>query len=1225
MGGVEIPPVKNTKNFMKKLLYTLAGLSALALFASCNKEAQLSGGEDGATVKASFTVQLPDAVQTKAISDGGGAIQLLFKVYDQSNKHLPNLDQTITVSDRKATVTVNLVKGVKYQYVFWAQKEAKYTINDTDNSITIDPQAMMNSDDWDAFYWHEPLEEVTAAFSKTITLHRPFAQINVGAPVTLDANEERTGGDFWAASQSDILIDNNLTTSYTIEVPNKLNLLDGSVEGAFSLPMNAVAHPTEFLTVDGVKYDYAAMAYVLAGTTGTTKDLVLKLNTKQNGTAIELTRNVPNVPLRRNYRTNILGNVFTVTGTFNIVVDQNFFKVDGYNDDYFPQYASIDALNAAFAAGKGIGYTVEVAPAAAVSGDQTIVLPNTQDEVSIFFRGDFSAADITIAYSSEADAKKPAKLTIEAPLVGSATQSINKLIGNLPATTVVLAGTTTVNTADFHTASNTLHIMPEAQILNQLTVYAGSLLVEGFIETAIIDPAVAVNTVDAVATVAEDGEVVRFVVQNLTTKIESGAKVGTLEVSTTAAYTGEAPKVTIEGGAEVGGVVADTEVGATVAPTVEVKDDANVETIEQKGDAKVNISEDANVGEVEAEDLSNITGDGAEDVEFLIKNEAQLTAAIEAKKASMKIGADFACNRGYLLDYSAEIDLNGHAITFNGVPGEGREYVAEGFTQSRAFKVVGSADFTLKNGSVLLNEALLGSVRFDSTGKLTLENYITTNYRGWGLNIKLEHGTAELKNVTVTSQVGGCLEVNGPAQATLSGCTFTQTGEDSESWISSAISVAYAGVVNVASGTYSGVYGAYAFTSGGTINLNGGTVSGSKAALILQTDRVDYPTSVSSINVIPGAEVTGALRADHQYCNLTISGGLFAKGAAEHQFVINPASTVSITGGTFDEDPSAYVSADYGVRLKDGKYQVGIFPKEINISTAEEFINVFSDPATKSKNTEINILADIDLSSSAAHEPFDISNSENASITVNGNGHTITGMKKPMFDQCFVASIAVNNLTFDSCNITEASNGYVAVIAAYFDAGKSLNVENVTISNCTLSCDSENGLGSNYVGAIYGAGGGYGNQNDGPVHMGALVKNCTITNCTFEAKTYGGSVGAIAGHAAWNNWTKLTVENCAVTNCNLSTGKANKAGSYFGTVGCAGVTPLYGRECGIYMKGCSWSGNVATAKGVVAPYIFGRVAQDGGELWIYENTDYVRAAHFDDVDVIDRPDLVSEN
>ncbi|MBR1783308.1 MAG: hypothetical protein IJ753_07335 [Bacteroidales bacterium] len=318
---------------MRKLLYTLAGLGALALMASCNKETGPGlRGEGGPAVQATFTVQLPVGMATKAISDGTQADKLLFMAYDQNGKHL-DLDQTVPVSGFAATVSVNLVKGIKYQFVFWAQKDGQYTskFSEDKKSLTIAPAEMMNSDGWDAFYWHEPLAEVTGPFTTSITLRRPFAQINVGAPVTLDASNNREGGDFYAASKSGILIDNTLTTGYKIRVPNKLNLLDGSVEGAEEITMTKASYPGnagEFLTVDGVKYDYAAMAYVLAMPDADTQNLELSIYTKQHSADVNLIRPVPNVPVRRNYRTNILGNVFTVSGNFNITVDQNFSGSD---------------------------------------------------------------------------------------------------------------------------------------------------------------------------------------------------------------------------------------------------------------------------------------------------------------------------------------------------------------------------------------------------------------------------------------------------------------------------------------------------------------------------------------------------------------------------------------------------------------------------------------------------------------------------------------------------------------------------------------------------------------------------------------------------------------------------------------------------------------------------------------------------------------------------------
>ena len=223
-------------------------------------------------------------------------------------------------------MNVNLVKGVKYQFVFWAQKAGQYTsgISTDKKTLTITPANMMNSDNWDAFYWHELLdEEVTGPFTKEITLRRPFAQINVGAPLTLDASQQRTAGDFYSASKSGIAIDAaSLKTAYKLKLCNTLNLLTGAISGEGEVDMTLVSRPDEFLTVSETKYDYVAMAYVLAGDAegAMVNTVELTLSTRQNGSDIQLSRSVANVPIRQNYRTNILGNVFTVEGIFQIIV-----------------------------------------------------------------------------------------------------------------------------------------------------------------------------------------------------------------------------------------------------------------------------------------------------------------------------------------------------------------------------------------------------------------------------------------------------------------------------------------------------------------------------------------------------------------------------------------------------------------------------------------------------------------------------------------------------------------------------------------------------------------------------------------------------------------------------------------------------------------------------------------------------------------------------------------
>ncbi|MBQ9720748.1 MAG: hypothetical protein IJV64_08650 [Oscillospiraceae bacterium] len=651
---------------MKKVLISLLSLGALLLTAGCAKE--LVGPDaSGDTVQATFTVAVPDGVATKAVSDGTSAGKLEFAVYDASGNYLSDLSTSATIASGAAkhwTVTVRLVKGLTYDFAFFAHSSADggyYTFSGENKTVTADyTKLKANDDKADSFY--AVLNDVTIAdanLSQNVTLTRPVAQVNVACP-----NEDHTaaGYSFKMATRTTQMVLTNIS--------NTFNLFDGTVSGATTdATLDYAAPNDDNITVSTVDYKRQAMAYVLVGA-GQTTDVTFraKAEGKEDDTEKTIERSITNVPLKTNYRTNILGNIYTSAVQFDIVVDEDFNVVDEYADDNFPTYASIADLNTAFAAGKGIGYTVAVAPAAPVTEDQTITLPDTDDEVSIFFRGNFSAADITIRYSSVAGAKKPSKLTIEAPRVGGATKSINKLIGNLPATTVVLTGTTVVDEAEFHTASSTLQITKDAKILNKLTVYAGSLVVEGFIETAVIDPAVAVNTVDAVATVKEDGEVVRFVVQNLNAVIEEGAKVGTLEVKSVA-VTGETitpHSVTIEGEVNSVEITTDASVGA---PEVIVDSDAEVNSI--------------------TGDTSNVKDENGEDL-CIVTNLTELQAAITSQKTTIYFNGE-PITEAFTITPSVATAING--LKVNHTPAN-----------------VTSSTVTLTvNGNVTLNEANITS------------------------------------------------------------------------------------------------------------------------------------------------------------------------------------------------------------------------------------------------------------------------------------------------------------------------------------------------------------------------------------------------------------------------------------------------------------------------------------------------------------------------------------
>lgn len=311
---------------MKRLVFLFSVIAALAITACCTREAEESF--DANLVTATFNVSMPGDIATKAISDGTQATELLFRVFDINDQHLSSLDQTVAVSGKKATVTAKLVRGVTYKFVFWAQKPSRYTLADDSNghlAVTLSANtlaSMMNDDSFDAFYAMKTLAPQTADFAENITLYRPFAQINVGA----------SADDIATAQANAIDLSSYLKTAFTIKgVKNSLDLLTGKASGSVDVTYTAKVAPTDnIITHDGATFRRIAMVYVLAPEDqSATVQTSLNVQTKQSGSIeVNFSREVPNVPVLRNHRTNIVGELFSLEGAFNVVIDENFDTPD---------------------------------------------------------------------------------------------------------------------------------------------------------------------------------------------------------------------------------------------------------------------------------------------------------------------------------------------------------------------------------------------------------------------------------------------------------------------------------------------------------------------------------------------------------------------------------------------------------------------------------------------------------------------------------------------------------------------------------------------------------------------------------------------------------------------------------------------------------------------------------------------------------------------------------
>ena len=286
---------------MKKILFFGALVALLLGTASCSSDMEPTmGGE----MPVSFSVSLGDDIDSRTISDGLKANTLKFAVFENGTE-IPKLAQTVAVADKKATVTTRLVKGHTYQFVFWAQN-SQCTAYNTENMAAIKVNyetVSCNDESRDAFYKMDEVT-VTEAFERTEVLTRPFAQIN-----------------FLASDAAGVVNVDQYQSQVTVTgVPTTLNTLDGTVADPTKVTTYAYTTIPKETLAGYETYKYVAMNYVLAAT-GKEMKTEVALTVKDEKGAEVNTVTVANCPVQRNYRTNIFGDLFTLQGKFNIVID----------------------------------------------------------------------------------------------------------------------------------------------------------------------------------------------------------------------------------------------------------------------------------------------------------------------------------------------------------------------------------------------------------------------------------------------------------------------------------------------------------------------------------------------------------------------------------------------------------------------------------------------------------------------------------------------------------------------------------------------------------------------------------------------------------------------------------------------------------------------------------------------------------------------------------------
>lgn len=315
---------------MNKNLFKTFAIAAMAVLAGACAKEQVGSG-DGETVEMTFNVDVPETtITTKGLSDAASVNELICQVFlkgaKDENKHfvytpVPELTQNVAVVGGKATVKFSLVKGQTYSFAFWAQtSETGYYNTDDLRSVTMNTNLVKANDpEMDAFFAIKDEARVTVSYSKKVSLKRALAQVNFGTKKYSGRSDELK------AQKSYVTLTG---------VPNVFHpFMSGdsfACEGSETVKFNEnEVISDETLSVNDAEYSYLASVYVFALNPNNTITDASAVVTLSNGKTTTI--KAPNVPVKRNFRTNILGDLLTVDAVWNVDVAPEFEGGDTYD------------------------------------------------------------------------------------------------------------------------------------------------------------------------------------------------------------------------------------------------------------------------------------------------------------------------------------------------------------------------------------------------------------------------------------------------------------------------------------------------------------------------------------------------------------------------------------------------------------------------------------------------------------------------------------------------------------------------------------------------------------------------------------------------------------------------------------------------------------------------------------------------------------------------------
>ena len=1021
---------------MKKYFYSV--LAAGMLFAtSCSQDQELVDITKGEGQQVTFKVQIPEANESRAINvdgknvtigDGTLATRLIYAQFEAGTTK--TADEPLVVGivddaddgniDKSFTVNLTMAKDLTYDFLFMAynpdnnifgipsdlnkEKSKEEIIDAVDlRNLQLKAELFANQEAYDAFVGKLPSQGINNT-NRTVPLNRPFAQVN--ALTTKD--------DLNAAT------DLGITVTYSqlqIKAPTVYNIFEEKADEEKDIAYALAPIFKHEDTDQNEPFDntddqyYLTSVYVLTDATETssssTTNAVLKFYRGENESDCVSTINIPSLPLQRNYRTNVIGNLITKTEDYTVEIKPGFETPDHVVNVF--EVSTVEEMQTAIEkAEQGVPTTLilnsNLSRALSVdsrSSDNSFITIPAGKDITIDLNG-YTLSQEKQQTAGYAMILNDGNLTIvDSKGNGKISYKDTGAGGEYVSNTITNRGTLTVKSGRIENISS-------AETANNGYCYAIDTSIWGSAEETIVN--------------VEGGEIwsnyspLRVRADSPTEKVEANISGGTfygrIDHQMSSSTAGVKGILNISGGTfkangikptalqifgaghetDASGIVANITGGVFEAEIVVyrgnnvplgknfnekfitggtfkfdpsqfvqrgciVENNNGVYTIKDKPVV-------AKIGDVEYKTLQDAV-DAVQDGETitLVADEI-FTASNYFDNGGWKDGL------GYSGDKSFTIDLGGKKISQNGAL---NDYLMW-------FKNVGSKEniITIKNGTLDAGTtafcALCTASSHENKLTINLENVTAYNDISNGSTVKIRAGS--VLNVKAGTKITGKNSYLGIENwnATVNiydGAEIYMNG--TSSYNGCLVGVGGNGTINVYGGYGKGVKGGFiAMTSGGTINVSGGewiantdgTVGNNSNLYVLTAQSNKYESGFAGPSII---NVTGG----------TFRGGMDA-------WVLNniegEKAELNISGGDFNANPKNHLEEGCEATEANGIWTVKVLP--IAKIGETEFETLEAAVAAAQGGSTVTVLRDVTLSEDLTLP---------AGITLNGNGKQING------------------------------------------------------------------------------------------------------------------------------------------------------------------------------------------------------------------------------------------